>query len=106
MVDEIIRSQPFQPIRLTNNDDYLIEPRPKPNLKDKYLVNHLDDNDPIELAAGNHQGCGGLVEKNDFGENKHQFICGSCDLKVSFPHSIINYGDLRKYFNKILDQKS
>lgn len=100
---EIERSVPFKPIRLTAEGDLLREHQPVCQfLGSGYFVDHKRDETKLSEtgSVGHHGFCGGSIERRQTSERYDALFCRTCYLRVTIPHEIQTYGELRKYIGK------
>jgi hypothetical protein len=98
IAEEIRRSIPFPPIRLTEDDEYLCEPvrGPKKGELWEYFVDHLKDTDTLKSDLGIHQYCNGLVRYTQVSPVRYALYCERCHLRIKFYNGTSTYGQLRE----------
>ncbi len=100
---EIERCRPLKPIPLSNMEDRLIEVPPI-QTNGNYLVDHTRDYFFLKGIVGEHENCGGCLERRQFDAVYDRIECRdeACSLRVCFPGEIKTYGELRSYMVKKL----
>ncbi len=103
--DEIARSQPLKPIRLTLTGQELVENPPQPQ-NGNYLVDHTRDETPLlapndggVLPVGVHRRCRGRIYRHCGSELSDALVCSTCHLRVEFPRETATFGRLRANLN-------
>ncbi len=99
---EIENSIPFKPIQLTQEGDMLCEKRSEPDThrsSENYLqVKHIRDSHGFDQTM-RHAFCGGkLLIRRTTADHK-TIYCGECNLRVSIPIGIKDFGELRDFMN-------
>ena len=102
--DEIERSVPLKPIRLTAEGDMLREYPPPIN--SDYFTDHTRDDRELGGTAGVHDICGGWVDRVQTTKTHDALLCRRCHLRVPFPKEIKTYGELRQAMSSKLLQAS
>ena len=102
--DEIERSVPLKPIRLTAEGDMLREYPPPIN--SDYFTDHTRDDRELGGTAGVHDICGGWVDRVQTTRTHDALLCRRCHLRVPFPKEIKTYGELRQAMSSKLLQAS
>lgn len=92
---EIERSVPLEPIRLTAEGDLLHEDPPSARING-YLADHTRDDHKLISCAGVHAYCNGYVDRGHVMEMQDALLCRKCHLRVLFPREIQTYGELRQ----------
>jgi len=95
---EIKRAIPFTPIQITRDGDLLCEAPPSGNLWGGYFVDHMRDKDKIEGSSMVHKFCYGFMNRLRATEDLDVLVCKLCFLRVLFPKEIVQYGQLRYWF--------
>ena len=82
------RNVPLDPIRLTLDDDFLIE----------FAGNHLRDSDVLMVdSVGTHENCRGVMKRRHSNHKFDCLVCTGCYLRILFYKEIRTYGELREY---------
>ena len=102
LYEQLIKSTPLDPIRLTKEGDFLIESEPKVNWRDicPYLVTHTKNEDKIGMSI--HGYCHGWLDLRRTTETHNALFCRACYLRVALPLEIKTYGELRNYIEEQL----
>ncbi len=99
---EIENSIPFKPIQLTQEGDMLIEKRSEPDrhrFSENYLqVKHVRDADCFDRRMF-HAFCRGEIDIRRTTADYKTIYCDDCNLRVSIPLGIQNFGELRDFMN-------
>lgn len=111
IAEEIKRSIPFEPIQLTQEHDFLREPRPRPAESSQfewifeYFVEHTRDKDSLylnsgvgihylSLGVGRQKRCG-WMKRVQATRVQDVVWCRGCGLWVPFTNEVETYSDLR-----------
>lgn len=102
VVNEIVRSVPLVPIRLTVLGEFLQE-NPPSMRGSSFLVDHVRDEDSFTDCGGDvgvHSFCKGLLAFRQVTRQENVLHCRACGLRLHYPISVTTYGALRAYFQK------
>ena len=104
LYEQLIKSTPLYPIRLTKEGDLLIESTPNVNWRDirPYLVAHTKDEDKIGVSI--HGYCYGRLDYKRTTETQRTLFCRECNFRIALPLEIKTYGELRAYMLESLSQ--
>ena len=97
---EIVRSRPLTPIRLTLEEDELLEYPPSAH---KIFRDHTTDEDTLlQGCVGIHNYCGGWMDRTQISATHQAIHCRRCHLRIPFLLSVKTYGELRQvYFTNL-----
>lgn len=98
---EIKRSIPLDPIKLTTEGDML---REYPSSSNDYFVDHTRDDCILSSCVGIHDRCNGWVERLKATATYDALSCRHCHMRILFPKEVKTYRDLRKALASKLDK--
>lgn len=98
---EIERSVPLEPIRLTLENDFLLEYPPQSH---GAFPEHSRDENKLSSCVGIHACCGSWVDRKQTSKTHDVLVCRGCFLRVVFPVKIQTYGELRAYMTRKLER--
>ncbi len=89
---EIKRSVPLAPIPIGPDGEMLLE---YPPASLGFFVDHANDEKKVCGCVGVHKYCGGWVDRKRASKKYDALVCRRCGLRVTFPHDVNTYGELR-----------
>lgn len=104
LAEEIARSRPRAPIRLTEDNDTLIESPPSEYGGSRgYFVDHVREEHVLrEGVVGIHECCKGFIDRQQATRSHDILLCRRCRLRLPFPNAVKTYGELRAFMTKKL----
>ncbi|OQA04476.1 MAG: hypothetical protein BWY68_00286 [bacterium ADurb.Bin400] len=97
MNEEIERSVPLEPVRLTPEGDLLREYPPSTlGFGLEYFVRHTRDENNLDTCVGVHEFCSSWMDRRRATETHDAIVCRGCYLRVLFPREVKTYGELRQ----------